>query len=972
MDPDGCSSLHANFSLPTVRHEVALPEACTPEHVPKYDPTATLESPARRYPFTLDPFQAISIACLEAKESVLVAAHTSAGKTVVAEYAIAMALRDRQRVVYTSPIKALSNQKYRELLDAFGDVGLMTGDVTINPAASCLVMTTEIYRSMLYRGSEVMREVAWVIYDEIHYMRDKERGVVWEETIILTPSSVRFVFLSATIPNALQFAEWISALHKQPCHVVYTEMRPTPLQHYVFGASGDGIHLVLDERKNFREDNLAKALAAVGSQESRSSTAGSDLQKIIRLIMGRALHPAIVFSFSRRECEANAVQMAGMDLNTEDEKDLVSLVFANATEALSEEDRSLPQIASLLPLLRRGIALHHSGLLPVLKEVIEILFQENLIKILFATETFAIGLNMPARTVVFTAIRKFDGETVRTISPGEYIQMSGRAGRRGIDARGVVILMMSERVQPELLRSIMCGSADPLHSAFRLSYNMVLNMMRLEGFHPEAMLERSFMQFQNRSALPLLAARVEAAASAAANAAAEASRFVSGSIDAQSPAIDTHLDITKCASVDVLLKRFAATEQLRTVREEIRRRVFDASIILPFLQPGRLVRVRTENSTGDSGASWGAVLSTHKIKSARPQNLSPWIVDVMVSSGEVVPFSLDLVDNISSIRMVIPGDLKSAEQRQRLGTSMTELFHQFPSEKIPVLSPTEDLGLATDGAFMRSVTKRDALERRVHQLCISDAELAAARAVVEARAELVAAQRTLHAATLVSQMDDLRRRRRVLRLLGFTEPAGGLSNAAAADFMLETRTSDVVIIKGRVACEISTGDELVLTELLFAGVFNALSVEAALALLSCFVCEERAPEGSASALPEELRAPYAQLLETARTVARTLRIVSDDVAADGDSERALSEQFRPTLMEAVMSWARGAKFAVVCKIADSVFEGSIIRTMRRLEELLRQLCQAAKTIGSTTLEVKFAEGITAIRRDIVFASSLYL
>lgn len=868
---------------------------------------------------------------------------------------------------------------------------------------------------MLYRGSEVMREVAWVIYDEIHYMRDKERGVVWEETIILTPSSVRFVFLSATIPNALQFAEWISALHKQPCHVVYTEMRPTPLQHYVFGASGDGIHLVLDERKNFREDNLAKALAAVGSQESRSSTAGSDLQKIIRLIMGRALHPAIVFSFSRRECEANAVQMAGMDLNTEDEKDLVSLVFANATEALSEEDRSLPQIASLLPLLRRGIALHHSGLLPVLKEVIEILFQENLIKILFATETFAIGLNMPARTVVFTAIRKFDGETVRTISPGEYIQMSGRAGRRGIDARGVVILMMSERVQPELLRSIMCGSADPLHSAFRLSYNMVLNMMRLEGFHPEAMLERSFMQFQNRSALPLLAARVEAAASAAANAAAEASRFVSGSIDAQSPAIDTHLDIvgsssgnlhpnpssaldipatgavglpsthgtlatesesivqeTKCASVDVLLKRFAATEQLRTVREEIRRRVFDASIILPFLQPGRLVRVRTENSTGDSGASWGAVLSTHKIKSARPQNLSPWIVDVMVSSGEVVPFSLDLVDNISSIRMVIPGDLKSAEQRQRLGTSMTELFHQFPSEKIPVLSPTEDLGLATDGAFMRSVTKRDALERRVHQLCISDAELAAARAVVEARAELVAAQRTLHAATLVSQMDDLRRRRRVLRLLGFTEPAGGLSNAAAADFMLETRTSDVVIIKGRVACEISTGDELVLTELLFAGVFNALSVEAALALLSCFVCEERAPEGSASALPEELRAPYAQLLETARTVARTLRIVSDDVAADGDSERALSEQFRPTLMEAVMSWARGAKFAVVCKIADSVFEGSIIRTMRRLEELLRQLCQAAKTIGSTTLEVKFAEGITAIRRDIVFASSLYL
>ena len=229
----------------SIRSYSALPEGPSLK-----TPTATKDSeeeavaknrpPAKTYPFTLDPFQQTAIGYVERNESVLVAAHTSAGKTVVAEYAIAKSLRDGQRVVYTSPIKALSNQKYRDLQEEFDDVGLMTGDITINPSATCLVMTTEILRSMLYRGSEVMREVAWVIYDEVHYMRDKERGVVWEESIILLPHKVRFVFLSATIPNARQFVSWIAKIHHQPCHVVYTNYRPTPLQHYIFPQGGMG------------------------------------------------------------------------------------------------------------------------------------------------------------------------------------------------------------------------------------------------------------------------------------------------------------------------------------------------------------------------------------------------------------------------------------------------------------------------------------------------------------------------------------------------------------------------------------------------------------------------------------------------------------------------------------------------------------------------------------------------------------
>jgi ATP-dependent RNA helicase DOB1 len=435
--------------------------------------------PAKTYPFPLDPFQQTAINYISKNQSVLVAAHTSAGKTVTAEYAIAQSLKNGQRVVYTSPIKALSNQKYRDLTEEFTDVGLMTGDITINPSATCLVMTTEILRSMLYRGSEVMREVAWVIYDEVHYMRDKERGVVWEESIILLPHKVRFVFLSATIPNAKQFVEWIAKIHHQPCHVVYTNYRPVPLQHYIFPKGGEGLHLVVDEKGKFRENNFQKAMSALqggngvegaimegmensgGRGQKRKRGGGgkgqnNDLHRIVKLVMMRNLNPVIVFSFSKKDCETFALELKKEDYTDEVEKDLISQVYANAIESLSEDDRTLPQVEALLPLLKRGIGIHHGGLLPILKEIVEILFSEGLIKCLFATETFAIGINMPAKTVVFTNTQKFDGKEMRYVSSGEYIQMSGRAGRRGKDDRGIVIQMMDEKMEPSVVSDVSC------------------------------------------------------------------------------------------------------------------------------------------------------------------------------------------------------------------------------------------------------------------------------------------------------------------------------------------------------------------------------------------------------------------------------------------------------------------------------------------------------------------------------------
>ena len=704
-----------------VRHQVALP----PDYV--YVPISehkAPEKPAKTWPFTLDPFQQVSIASIERGESVLVSAHTSAGKTVVAEYAIAQSLKNNQRVIYTSPIKALSNQKYREFQAEFGDVGLMTGDVTINPTATCLVMTTEILRSMLYRGSEIMREVAWVIFDEIHYLRDKARGVVWEETIILLPDKVRYVFLSATIPNAMQFAEWITKTHGQPVHVVYTDFRPTPLQHYFFPAGADGIHLIVDEKGVFREENFNKAMSTMADKQgddpadamakrkgrgrdkklNKGGTKGpSDIYKIVKMIMLKNYNPVIVFSFSKRDCEAYALQMSNLTFNEQSERDMVDKVFNSALEMLTEEDKQLPQIQNILPLLKRGIGIHHSGLLPILKETIEILFQEGLIKVLFATETFSIGLNMPAKTVVFTSVRKFDGVDLRWVTPSEFVQMSGRAGRRGLDDRGIVIMMIEEKMEPAIAKDIVRGEQDKLNSAFYLGYNMILNLMRVEGISPEFMLERCFYQFQNTASV--------------------------AGLEKQLQNLETQRSSMEISDEGTIREYYELRKQLDTYTKDMRDVINHPNYCLQFMQSGRLVRIKYM----DHDFGWGAVVNFTARKPGKGQkaeDISPqqsYVIDVLLqvadtssngtrthtelpqgvrpalegekSKMEVVPILLSCVESIGHIRIFLPADLKSADQRNTARKSIDEVKRRFP-DGIAVLDPIENMGI-TDNSFKK-------------------------------------------------------------------------------------------------------------------------------------------------------------------------------------------------------------------------------------------------------------------------------
>lgn len=517
---------------------------------------------ARTWPFELDTFQKEAVYHLESGDSVFVAAHTSAGKTVVAEYAIALAAKHMTKAVYTSPIKALSNQKFRDFRQEFDDVGILTGDVQINPEASCLIMTTEILRSMLYRGADLLRDVEYVIFDEVHYVNDIERGVVWEEVIIMLPEHVTLILLSATVPNTYEFASWVGRTKKKDVYVISTPKRPVPLEHFLW--ADKAMHKIVDANKRFLDQGWKEANVALSGRDSAKTvapsenatparggpnargrgqaqrggtqkpggqrgrgqpqrgggniartgrgggrtTAAQDRNVWVHLVQHLRKHellPACIFVFSKNRCEQNADALSNLDFCTASEKSATHMIIERSIARLKSDDRLLPQIRRLRELLSRGIAVHHGGLLPIVKEIVEILFAKTLVKVLFATETFAMGLNLPTRTVVFSGFRKHDGRTFRELLPGEYTQMAGRAGRRGLDPVGSVIIVNqgSEEAPPAAtLKQMILGDPTKLRSQFRLTYNMILNLLRVEALKIEEMIKRSFSENATQALLP--------------------------------------------------------------------------------------------------------------------------------------------------------------------------------------------------------------------------------------------------------------------------------------------------------------------------------------------------------------------------------------------------------------------------------------------------------------------------------------
>uniref|UniRef100_A0AAQ4P162 SKI2 subunit of superkiller complex n=1 Tax=Gasterosteus aculeatus aculeatus TaxID=481459 RepID=A0AAQ4P162_GASAC len=875
-----------------------------------------IPNPAFKWPFELDVFQKQAVLKLEAHESVFVAAHTSAGKTVVAEYAIALSQKHMTRTIYTSPIKALSNQKFRDFKTTFGDVGLLTGDVQLSPESSCLIMTTEILRSMLYNGSEVIRDLEWVIFDEVHYINDAERGVVWEEVLIMLPDHVSIILLSATVPNAVEFSEWIGRIKKKHIYVISTMKRPVPLEHYLYTGNSTKtqkeMHLLMDATGNFltkgyyaavdaKKERTSKHAQSFGTKSTSHNTTASQDRSVwltlLHFLSQRQQTPVVAFTFSRTRCDDNARSLDSMDMTTSIEKAEIHSFFQKSLSRLRGGDRQLPQILVMRDLLKRGIAVHHSGILPILKEVIEMLFSRGLVKVLFATETFAMGVNMPARTVVFDSIRKHDGTGFRNLLPGEYIQMAGRAGRRGLDATGTVIILCKAGVHEMAdLHVMMLGKPTILQSQFRLTYTMILNLLRVEALRVTDMMRRSFSESHRDTQSH--EKRIS-----------QLKQMVSSL-----PPLDTEGQLSD------MLPYYHTVTELRTTTEALQCAILESVNGLKALSVGRVVVVNNKQHLN----ALGVILQVRVC------------VCVSLSVKKVVVF-LSLLFCILSI---ILSTLRLDPPGQAISTATQELLRLAEANPngMAALDPVNDLQLKSVDVVEDSMRLR-VLQSSLREFnCIHSPTFAEQVCFARVDERMKVQEELDRLLFLVSDqslslLPEYHQRIKVLQSLQYVDSGGAVQ------------------LKGRVACQISS-HELLLTELLFENVLSPLAPEESAALLSCLVFTQKT-----------------QAIDRVLSVAKRIGELQRECGIPQTAEEFVG-QFKFGLTEVVYCWARGMPFAEIAQLTD-VQEGTVVRCIQRLDEVLKEVRQAARIVGDSVLGSKMEKASLAIRRDIVFTASLY-
>ncbi|MAF36047.1 hypothetical protein CL622_02920 [archaeon] len=439
---------------------------------------------------TLDPFQVDAIHAIEKNQSVVVSAPTGSGKTIIADYIIQRDIKKGIKVIYTAPIKALSNQKYKEFSEEYGEekVGLMTGDIVKNPDGQVLIMTTEVYRNMALTNEPMLNDVSYVVFDEIHYINDRERGYVWEESIIFSHKKVRMLCLSATIPNAQELGDWIQTIKKHKVKIISHDVRPVPL-HIRFYDFELGITTLKEINDAAQIPNYYHS-----RHKKREKIISPDHRDLVKKIADKT--PCLFFHFSRAGCQTMAEQLGTQKLFSYNQK--IQTIITKKLKGSAPEIQKLKSTVLLKKILPCGIGFHHAGLLPIMKGLVEELFGKGLINVLYTTETFAVGINMPAKAVCFSSLRKFDGVAFRLLQAHEFFQIAGRAGRRGIDKEGFVYAMLDRRdLEYRKLQLMTSSVSTPIRSQFKLSINTVLNLIKLhEQKERITILNQSFYTYQ--------------------------------------------------------------------------------------------------------------------------------------------------------------------------------------------------------------------------------------------------------------------------------------------------------------------------------------------------------------------------------------------------------------------------------------------------------------------------------------------
>jgi ATP-dependent RNA helicase HelY len=888
------------------------------------------------YEFGLDDFQIEACAALEDGHQVLVAAPTGSGKTLVGEFAVHLALARGQKCFYTTPIKALSNQKYGDLVRRYGTerVGLLTGDNSINSEAPIVVMTTEVLRNMLYAGSGTLLGLSYVVMDEVHYLADRSRGAVWEEVIIHLPDSVSVVSLSATVSNAEEFGEWLETVRGDTV-VILEERRPVPLFQHVM--VGKRIHdLFAHEAPTARTGNPAKKVKDVVNpqlvriarddnrvfrDDSRRPRRRRDLPRnrpsrthftpyrtdVVEQLDREALLPAIYFIFSRAGCEQAMQQClrSGLRLTSVTEREEIKRVIAERTGEIPDEDLGVLGYHEWAEALSRGIAAHHAGMLAAFKECVEELFARGLIKIVFATETLALGINMPARTVVLEKLSKWNGETHADITPGEYTQLTGRAGRRGIDVEGHAVVLWQPGFDPRAVAGLASTRTYPLRSSFQPSYNMAVNLVRQVGRRrARDMLELSFAQFQSDQAVVGLARQVQRNTEA---------------LEGYAEAVRCHLgDFMEYAA---LRRRVSEYESTGAKRRKTDRRA-EAQRSLESLRIGDIIRVPAGRSAGIALVLDPGMRSERE--GPRPTVLT---VDRQVRRLSMVDFPRP-VEPLGRMRVPSKFNPRNPQQRRELA--------QVLRDRTDLLTDSVPRPRGQDPAGEDPELKRMRAELRAHPChgC-SDREDHArwAERYFRLDRENRDVQRKIEQRTntIARQFD------RVCQVLDALHYLDGDETTEAGDRL------------SRIYAEL----DLVAAECLRLEVFDELTVPELAGALAALVYESRSPEDHSP--PRLPRGPVRDALDRIQVIWRELSALERDMRVDFLRPMDLG------FCWAAYRWASGASLSEVLYESD-LAAGDFVRWTKQLIDLTEQVADAA---GPGWLRDTARGVVDEIRRGVI-------
>ena len=863
--------------------------------------TSPLAAFQQRYPFRLDDFQLQACEALQDGRGVLVAAPTGSGKTVVGEFAVHLALQSGRKAFYTTPIKALSNQKYADLCRAYGTaaVGLLTGDNSVNANAPIVVMTTEVLRNMLYADSPALGGLGYVVMDEVHYLADRFRGAVWEEVIIHLPDDVLVVSLSATVSNAEEFGAWLDTV-RGDTEVVVSEHRPVPLWQHVL-ATNRLFDLFTDERVNpdlvrlareeVRRERMIRGAGRNGRGHGMRARHGRphgvpSRAQVITTLESAGLLPAITFIFSRAGCDAAVAQcMAwGIRLTTPEEREEIRRVVDARCAEIPDEDLAVLGYWEWAEGLERGIAAHHAGLLPTFKEVVEELFTRGLVKAVFATETLALGINMPARSVVLEKLVKWNGETHADITPGEYTQLTGRAGRRGIDVEGHAVIVWHPGLDPEAVGGMASTRTYPLRSSFRPTYNMAVNLVGQVGrSRAREILETSFAQFQADRAVVGLARQA---------------RRQEEALAGYAEAMRCHLgDFAEYAA----LRRAIGDREAELSRNAARDRRADALASMERLRRGDVIRIVAGRRPGwavvvDPGVPGGADGPRPTVLTAERQVRRLSLVDV--------PTALEPVT-----RVPVPKGFNSrnAQSRRDLASTLRNAVGAAPE---PARSRRRRSD-ATDDAQLEGLRRR----LRLHP-CHGCAER-------EDHARWAERWWRLSRETdaLVRRIEG--RTNTIARV--FDRVCDLLSDVGYLD-------ADRVTEHGLRLRRIYAESDLLVAECLRQGVWRELDPPAMAACVSALVYESRRDERGVA--PRVPKGPTAAALD------EMVRIWS--ALEDRERYHRLDPTPEPDLglTSAVHAWARGRSLERVLADGD-LAAGDFVRWCRQLIDLLDQVADAS-------------------------------